>query len=389
MDLDLTFPAVSDLRSKAKKRLPKFAFEYLDSATGRELGAKRNREAWDSITFMPQILQGEFSFDLSTRFMGQDFDLPVGIAPIGMSGMIWPGAEKILATTAARNRIPYSISSVAAATPEEIGPHTDGLGWFQLYPPADPEIRRDMLKRIKEAGFTKLIVTVDVPGESRRERQRRALISMPPKMRPAIIWSMVTHPHWSLAMAKEGSPRMKFPESYVDASGSDAFVHAGRVLRGWPDWDYLSNLRDEWQGDILVKGVMVPEDAKRLVSMGIDGIWVSNHSARQFEAAPSTIEQLPLVREAVGKDIPIVVDSGISGGLDIMRGLALGADFVFLGRAFHYAVAALGEQGGDHLVHILRADLCANMSQIGAHSLRDLPSRIHHKGVCASNPITS
>ena len=313
----------------------------------------------------------------------RDSALPVGIAPLGMSGMIWPGAEKILATTGARNRIPYSISSVAAASPEDIGPHTGGLGWFQLYSPADPEIRRDMLKRIKAAGFTKLVFTVDVPGESRRERQRRALISMPPKLKPAIIWSMMTHPHWSLAMARVGPPRMKFPESYVDASGSDAFVHAGRVLRGWPDWDYLARVREEWQGDILVKGVMIPEDAKRLVSMGIDGIWVSNHSARQLEAAPSTIEQLPKIREAVGNDIPIVVDSGVTGGLDVIRGLALGADFVFLGKAFHFAVAALGDKGGDHLVHILRSDISANMSQIGAHKLSDLPSRIHHKGVCA------
>ncbi len=384
MDLDLKYPAISDLRAKAKKRLPKFAFEYLDSATGRELGALRNREAWDTITFMPEILQGAFEFDLTTEFMGQRFEAPFGIAPIGMSGMIWPGAETILAATAARHRIPYSLSTVAAADPEEVGPITDGLGWFQLYPPADPEIRRDMIKRVKAAGFTKLVVTVDVPGESRRERQRRALISMPPKMKPAIVWSMLTHPHWSLAMARAGSPRMKFPESYVDASGSDAFVHAGRVIRGWPDWDYLAELRDEWQGDLLVKGVMIPEDAQRLVSMGVDGIWVSNHSARQFEAAPSTIEQLPRVREAVGAEVPIVVDSGIAGGLDIMRGLALGADFVFLGRAFHYAVAALGDKGGDHLVHILKSDLCANMSQIGAHNLRDLASKIHHRGICAS-----
>lgn len=384
MDLDLKYPAISDLRIKAKKRLPKFAFEYLDSATGTEQGYQRNRDGWDSITFMPQILQGAFEFDLSTEFLGQQFDLPFGIAPVGMSGMIWPGAEKILAATAARHKIPYSLSTVAAADPEEVGPHADGMGWFQLYPPADPEIRRDMLKRAKNAGFTKLVVTVDVPGESRRERQRRAHISMPPKMTPSIIWSMVRNPHWSLAMARLGAPRMKFPESYVDASGSDAFVHAGRVIRGWPDWDYLAELRNEWQGDMLVKGVMIPEDAKRLADMGINGVWVSNHSSRQFEAAPATVEQLPRIRAAVGDDFPLVVDSGIAGGLDIMRALAMGADFVFLGRAFHYAVAALGDKGGDHLVHVLKSDLHANMSQIGAHNLHDLTARLHHRGVCAS-----
>lgn len=383
MDLDLKYPAISDLRTRAKKRIPKFAFEYLDSATGNELGYQRNRDAWDSITFMPEILAGELEFDLHTEFMGQQFSLPFGIAPIGMSGMIWPGAENILARAASRHGIPYSISTVAAATPEEVGPDTGGNGWFQMYPPADPEIRRDMLKRIADSGFTKLIVTVDVPGESRRERQRRALISMPPKMKPSIIWSMVTHPHWSLAMAKVGAPRMKFPESYVDASGSDAFVHAGRLIRGWPDWDYMAELRDEWKQDILVKGVMIPEDAIRLREMGFNGIWVSNHSARQFEAAPSSIEQLPKIRSAVGPDVPLIVDSGIAGGLDILRGLALGADFVFLGRAFHYAVAALGEPGADHLVHILKSDLCANLSQMGQRDLKSLERCIHNRGVCS------
>jgi len=383
MDLDLKYPAISDLRLRAKKRIPKFAFEYLDSATGNELGYQRNRDAWDSITFMPEILAGELEFNLATNFMGQEFSLPFGIAPIGMSGMIWPGAENILAKAANRHGIPYGLSTVAAAAPEDVGPDAGDNGWFQLYPPADPEIRRDMLKRISNAGFTKLIVTVDVPGESRRERQRRALISMPPKMTPSIIWSMMTHPHWSLAMAKAGPPRMKFPESYVDQTGSDAFVHAGRVIRGWPDWDYLAELRTEWTKDILVKGVMIPDDAKRLTDMGFNGIWVSNHSARQFEAAPSSIEQLPKIRAAVGPDVPLVVDSGIAGGLDIIRGLALGADFVFLGRAFHYAVAALGERGADHLVHILKSDLCCNLSQMGQSDLESLERCIHDRGVCA------
>ncbi|MGR3502359.1 alpha-hydroxy acid oxidase [Pseudaestuariivita sp.] len=377
MDLDLKYPALSDLRRRAKRRLPKFAFEYLDSATGRELGAQINRDALDAIQFMPQILHGLIEAELETDFMGQRFAAPFGIAPLGMSGMIWPGAERLLAQAAVRHNIPFSQSTVAVAAPEDTGPHVGNNGWYQHYPVRDVEIRRDMIRRIKEAGFTKLIVTVDVPGESRRERQRRALISMPPVMNLPTLWTMALHPTWCLKMLPEGAPRMKFMDDYIQATGTkDKFIHAGRVIRGWPDWDYIKGVREEWDGDLLVKGVMVPEDAKALVDIGVDGIWVSNHSARQFEASPASITQLPKVRAAVGPDVPIVFDSGVIGGLDICRALAWGADFVMLGRAWHYAVAAFGAKGIDHLNHILRADMQANMSQMGCTRLDQLASRL-------------
>lgn len=375
-DLDLTHPALSDLRARAKRRMPHFAFEYLDSATGRELGAKRNRDRLDAVQFMPAILRGGITPDLSTQFMGQTHDLPVGIAPLGMSGMIWPGAERLLAKASVRHSIPYCQSSVTTKTPEDTSPFIGDRGWFQHYPVNDADIRRDMLKRIRDAGFSKLVMTVDVPAESRRERQRRAHISMPPKLTPKIILSMLLHPHWSLAMAKEGAPRMPFPESYVDASRKDAFVHAGRVIRGWPDWAYLDAVREEWKGDFVVKGVLEPDDAVALINRGVDGIWVSNHTGRQFEGGPAAIDQLPKVRNAVGPDVPLIFDSGVEGGLDMMRALAYGADFVFMGRAFHYAVAAFGARGIDHWISVLKADMSSNMAQIGAATFAELANRL-------------
>ncbi len=376
-DFDLTHPAMSDLRRAARRRIPQFAFEYLDSGTGRELGVARNRAALDDILFMPQVLHGLITPDLTRDFMGQTFDLPVGISPVGMSGMIWPGAEVTLAKAARTANIPYCQSTVAAAAPEDVADHIGGNGWFQHYPVNTPEIRRDMLKRIKDAGFKKLIMTVDVPGESRRERQRRAHVAMPPKMTAKVAWQVATHPRWALEMARVGAPRMPFPESYVEASGRDAFVHAGRVIRGWPDWQYLQALRDEWDGDLVVKGVLRAEDATGMVAMGVDAIWVSNHAGRQFEAGPAAIDQLPLIRAAVGPDMPLIYDSGVEGGLDILRAIARGADMVFLGKAFHFALAALGAPGVDHLLHILRADIVANMSQIGATRFDDLAARLH------------
>lgn len=381
MDLDLKYPALSDLRRRAKRRLPKFAFEYLDSATGRQLGAQVNRDALDAIQFMPQVLRGLIDAELETDFMGQRFAAPFGIAPLGMSGMIWPGAERHLAQAAVRHNIPFSQSTVAVAAPEDTGPHVGDNGWYQHYPVSSAEIRRDMIRRIKEAGFSKLVVTVDVPGEARRERQRRALISMPPVMNLPTLWTMALHPTWCFKMLGEGVPRMRFMDDYITATGTkDKFVHAGRVIRGWPDWDYIKAVREEWDGDLLVKGIMVPEDATELVKIGVDGIWVSNHSARQFEAGPAAINQLPKIRAAVGPDVPLIFDSGVIGGLDIMRALAWGADFVMLGRGWHYAISAFGPKGIDHFNHILRADMQANMAQIGC-------TRLDQLAACLVEPV--
>ncbi|WP_164659568.1 alpha-hydroxy acid oxidase [Tropicibacter sp. Alg240-R139] len=373
MELDLSHPSIEDLRRRARKRMPKFAFEYLDSATGRELGLQINRDALDAVGFMPGILQGRVEAELKTSFLGQTFDSPFGIAPIGMSGLIWAGAERHLAKAAVQHNIPYSLSSVAVASPEDVSPYIGNNGWFQHYPVNSAELRRSMLPRIKAAGFNKLIITVDVPQESRRERQRRANLTVPPKVDWQTVASMAMRPAWCLAHLREGIvPRMRFFDDYISSRGRQSFTHAGALIRGCPDWQYLRELRQEWDGDLIVKGVQRSEDAKRLAEEGVDCIWVSNHSGRQFEAGPAVIDQLPKIRAAVGPDMPLIYDSGVAWGLDIMRALAKGADFVMVGRAFQYAVAAFGSKGIDHLVHILRADIQANMSQLGIEKMGQL-----------------
>ncbi|WP_270731412.1 alpha-hydroxy acid oxidase [Shimia sp. Alg240-R146] len=373
MDLDLSHPSIEDLRLAARKRIPKFAFEYLDSATGRELGLKVNRDALDAIGFMPSVLCGRTKADLQTELLGQTFDLPFGIAPVGMSGLMWAGAERMLAQAAVAHNIPFSLSSVAVASPEDVAPHIGQNGWFQHYPVNSSDLRREMLPRIKAAGFHTLIITVDVPEESRRERQRRANLTVPPRTDLRTLIEMAVRPAWCLAHLREGiMPRMRFFDDYVPQRGRESFTHAGALIRGIPDWQYLNELREEWDGNLVVKGVLRPEDAKRMVDMGADCIWVSNHSGRQFEAGPAVIDQLPKVRAAVGPDVPLIYDSGVAWGLDIMRAWALGADFVMVGRAFQYAVAAFGAKGIEHLVHILQADITANMSQLGAERLDEL-----------------
>ena len=373
MDLHTRYPGLSDLRARAQRRMPRFVWEYLDSATGNETTKHRNRNRLDRVGLMPSILHGEQSPDLSTRLLGRDLPLPFGIAPVGMSGLMWPDAEGHLARAAARHGLPYTLSTVAAQSPEDIAPHLGTEGWFQLYPPRDPDIRTDMLNRARAAGFHTLVLTVDVPVASRRERQTRSGLTQPPRLTPRLLAQVALRPAWALGMARLGMPRMRMLTKYSDAATQNlsSTAHVGYLLRTSPDWDYLRWLRDAWDGSLIVKGVLDPAQAQPLAEAGVDAIWVSNHAGRQFDAAPASIDALPRIREAT--DLPLIFDSGVEGGLDILRALSLGANFVMLGRAFHYALAALGPRGVDHLVDLLRRDLVANMGQLGMADLGQTP----------------
>ena len=377
MDLHQHYPALSDLRRRAQSRLPKFVWEYLDSGTGTEATKRRNRTALDQIGLMPSILHGPLEVDLSTSFLGRRLPLPFGIAPLGMSGLIWPDAEGHLARFGAATGIPYALSTVASQSPEDLAPHLGTEAWFQLYPPKDEDIRRDMLERARASGFSTLVLTVDVPVASRRERQTRSGLTQPPRLTPRLLAQVARRPAWALGMARQhrhegGMPHMRTLDKYIteQSQSLSSTAHIGYLLRTSPDWDYVKWLRDNWQGAFVIKGVMRAEDAAPLEALGVDALWVSNHAGRQFDAAPASIEVLPELRAAT--DLPLIFDSGIEGGLDMLRALALGADFIMLGRAFHFALAALGTPGLQHLHDILAKDLEANMGQLGLRSLSEV-----------------
>ena len=369
------FPAISDLKNAARRRIPHFVWEYLDSGTGLEATLQRNRAKLDEVLFQQSILHGEFLPSIQTTFLGRNYAVPFGIAPVGMSGLIWPDAEKMLARTATAEGIPYTLSTVATQTPEDVATHHGGQGWFQIYPPRDAKIRADMLKRAKDAGFHTLVMTVDVPVASRRERQTRGGLQQPPRLTPRLAMQAALCPAWLNGIRKTGMPRIKLMDSYAtQTSALPSTQHVGYLLRTSPDWDYVDRLRAEWDGPLIVKGVMDARDTARLEATGIDAIWISNHAGRQFDASLSTIEVLPAIKAAT--NLPLIFDSGIQGGLDILRALALGADFVMLGRAFHYGLGAMGAPGAAHVVDILRQDMIANMGQIGAKTLADLQNRL-------------
>ncbi|WP_438991505.1 alpha-hydroxy acid oxidase [Lentibacter sp.] len=375
MDLHSTYPGLEDLRRRARARIPHFVFEYLDSGTGREITTARNRTALDAIRFTPSVLHGPQTPDLSRALLGADYALPFGVAPVGMSGLIWPDAERLLAAEAARAGLPYCLSTVAAQTPEYVAPALDDKAWFQLYPPKDEAVLKDILARARAAGFHALVLTLDVPVASRRERQTRSGLTQPPKFGPRLLWQTAQRPAWALRMLQSGAPRMRTLDAYIkDDRTLPPTAHIGYLLRTSPDISYLKRVRALWDGPLVVKGIMDPASVPLLQDEGVDGLWVSNHAGRQFDAAPASIEALPAIRAA--SNLPIIFDSGIGGGLDILRALALGADFVMLGRAWHYALAALGAKGPQHLTEMLTQDLIANLGQIGVDDLKDLPKRL-------------
>ncbi len=370
----MKYPAIEDLKWRAKKRIPKVAWEYLVTGTGREELVDANVKAFEKVKLTPQFCKGQLSPKTETTLLGQQYQAPIGVAPVGLTGLMWPRAEVILAKTAVKYNIPFTLSTLATETPETVGPHVGEVGWFQLYPPREPELRNKILRRAWDHGFKKLMITADVPTPSRRERTKRAGLGMPPKITPSFIWQGITHPVWSYGTLKNGLPTLRTVEDYAEFK---TMMSVGEFVEGQMGgnltWDYCKQVRDLWQGPIVVKGLLHPNDAETAVDIGMDGVVVSNHGARQFDGAPSALGCLPAITRAVGGRTAILFDSGARSGLDVLRALALGADFVFLGRAFLYGVAALGELGGDHTAEILIGDLKNNMVQLGIENLADLP----------------
>lgn len=383
MNPDKRYPCVADMEAAAHRRIPKFMREYLFGGLGGGVSVQKNRQALNAVEFMPRYLSDGSKPEIRTQLFGRTYDAPFGVAPVGLSGLIWANSEKILAAAAKKHNIPYTLSTVATARLEDISAIAGENAWFQLYTPKEPEVLKDLLDRCKTCGYETLLLTVDVPYETRREHDIRNGVSVPPNFDLQTLSQMVTHPDWALRMLGAGVPEFLNVKPYF-ATGQ-GLAHVGKSITasthfirermgGHISVPRFEQIRNMWPGKLLVKGVMEPNEAKSYVALGADGLVVSNHGGRQLDAAPATATVLPAIRAAVGPTVPLLVDSGVRTGLDIARMLALGADFVIMGRPFLYAVAALDQQGGDHVMKILKAELRCAMGQIGCSSLKDLPS---------------
>jgi len=356
-----------EARALARRRLPRLVFDYIDGAAGKERAAARNLKALDARQLMPRVLAPAEQCSLGQTFLGQTFGLPFGIAPMGMCNLAWPGADQLLAAEAMRRAMPHSVSTAASSTLEAMAKQAGALAWFQLYVTGTLEAAWGLVDRAKAAGYEVLILTVDVPRVAPRPRDVRNGFTMPFHIGPRQFMDFALHPHWSLASLIHGMPG---PANFDNAPGGKGFDrHASRA---GANWVFLDELRRRWDGQLIVKGVLSPDDAKRIQAAGADAIYVSNHGGRQLDSAPPAITALARVRAAVGPDFPLVFDSGVRTGEDILKAMACGADLVMLGRPLLYALGADGARGLASLLDALVTELGVAMAQLGLTNVADI-----------------
>ncbi len=380
------YPTVDYLRRAARRRLPHFAFEYGDGGAGNDdAGIRRNWAALDAVELVPRYGIMPSLPPCEVALFGRRYAAPIGIAPMGGPAIVWPGADKSLARAAQGARVPYVLGMVGCATIEEIADIAPDVCWFQLYraPNNDHAIGLDLLRRAAATACNALVLTLDVPV--RTTRAREVIVGLGGAFAPDLkmLAQMALSPRWTAALMKNGIPRFVSLRDYAGAnpSISDLIAFARREMGGAFTWDEVAKYRDRWKKPLVLKGILHPQDAEKAVSLGIDGIIVSNHGGRQIEALPAAIDALPAIVRQVGGRIAVMMDSGIRSGTDVVRAYALGADMAFAGKAFLWGLGALGEEGPGHVIDLLTEETKAALGQLGAKKPDDVRSTIiRHDG---------
>lgn len=375
---DTRYPSTDDLRARARQRVPRFIFEFLDGGCNEHVNLRKNTDEIRDVELRPVYLRPKGETSLRAELFGRVYDAPFGVAPIGLQGLIWPGAPEVLARSAVEENLPFILSTCSTASIERIGEMTGGEFWFQLYNPVDPAMRNDILDRAAAAGCRVLVILADVPTFGFRHHDIRNGLAIPPAINVRSVLEMAGSPTWALQTLRHGQPTFatltKYMPAGLDMKQLGLFMN--KTFSGKLSPEMLATIRDRWNGKLVLKGLATEEDAAVAVKLGLDGIIVSNHGGRQLDAGQSAIRSLVPIVESYAGRITIMFDSGIRSGPDIARVLASGAAFVFLGRGFMYGVAALGRKGGRHTMSILKTQLRQVLDQVGCDRIEDLPRHL-------------
>lgn len=376
--IDSRYPSIDDSRKRAQKKIPKFAFEYLDGGCNEDVNLHKNTSQLREVELLPYYLNKHTKSDMRTELFGRTYSAPFGIAPVGLQGLMWPNAPEILAKAAFEHNIPFVLSTVSTSSIERISEITQGNAWFQLYHPAKDELRDNLLRRAHDAHYEVLVILCDVPTFGFRPRDIRNGLAMPPNMSLGNIVEILKKPQWAFNTLKYGQPGFETLKPYMpkgmDLKQLGKFMDA--TFSGRLNEDRIAIIRDKWKGKLVLKGVATEHDAELAIRLGLDGIIVSNHGGRQLDAGESTIRPLSRIASLYGNDIIVMMDSGLRSGPDIARTMASGAKFSFLGRSFMYGVAALGDKGGDHTISLLKTELKQVMEQICCERTSDFENHL-------------
>ena len=376
--INYKYPSVDDLRIRAKAKIPKFAFEYLDGGCNNDVNLKKNTSRIRDVELKPKYLVDYTPVTLKTELFGHQYDAPFGISPIGLQGLMWPKSPEILAKAAFDHNIPFVLSTVTTASIESISEITEGRAWFQLYHPAEERVTKDILKRAEAAHCPVLIILADVPSFGYRPRDIRNGLSMPPKMTMSNIVSAMKRPHWALNTLINGQPSFETLKPYMpkNLNLNELATFMDATFSGRLDEDKIKRIRDLWKGKLVLKGVESIDDVEIAYRLGLDGVIISNHGGRQVDVGQATIDSLKSIAPIYKNKLKVMMDSGIRGGADVARVMAHGADFTFMGRTFMYGVSALGKQGGNHTIAMLKAQLNQVMEQLSCADVYDLKDKL-------------
>jgi len=385
LELQRRCPTVQSARALARRRSPRFAFDSGDTGAGADGGIERNWRALDAVELVPRYGVVAALPSTEVELFGQRYAAPIGVAPMGAPGLIWPGADEHLAAAAQAARVPYVNSVVAGISIERAAQVAPDAFWFQLYRFAKNEhaIGLDLIRRADAAGARVLVLTLDVPVRTVRTREALAGITYPFRITLRMIAETLASPRYLAAYLRYGTARFTNLARYArEGAGLNEMARFVRSEIGpGISWDDVARYRDRWKRPLVVKGILHPEDAEKAISLGVDGIVVSNHGGRQIEALPASIDALPAIVAVAGQRATVLFDSGVRSGLDIVRAYALGAQGALAGKAFLWGLGALGGYGPEHVIELFKEEIRASLAQIGARSLTEARSVvIRHPG---------